>query len=183
VISTHVPLENSDTVSSIVALLVRFPEISSLWSDPADGAIRLTYAVARRLTKAEQRELAEALDDHVRAFVALEGRDVETIRVRCETDHAVSFIHCTRDSASFTREELELQIGLLAQRFGDALVKNPVDEPIDEEVEDAEDQEVEHAIEAMRDPALKRSLVGYREEKRVLVYFVKHRKAKAPARR
>ena len=182
-ISTKVPVENSDTVSSIVSLLVRFPEISSLWSHPTDGTLRLTYVVSRRLTKAEQRELAESLDDHVRAFVALEGRDVGEIDVRCETDHAVTFVHCTRDSASFTREELLLQIGVLGERFGDALAKNPVDEPQDEETAALEDEEVEHAINAMRDPAQKRSLVGYRDDKRVMVYFVQHRKAKAPPRR
>ncbi len=181
-ISTRVPLENSDTVSSIVSLLVRFPEISSLWSHPTDGTLRLTYVVARRLAKPEQRELAAILDDHVRAFVALEGRDVNAIGVRCETDSAVTFVHCTRDSASFTREELLLQIGVLSARYGDALVKNPVEEQ-DEESAALEDEQVEHAIDAMRDPDQKRSLVGYRDERRVMVYFVKNRKAKAPARR
>jgi len=181
-ISTKVPLENSDTVDSIVSLLVRFPEISSLWSHPTDGTLRLTYVVARRLARVEQRELAAMLDDHVRAFVALEGRDVNTINVRCETDHALTFVHCTRDSASFTREELLLQIGVLSARYGDALVKNPVEEQ-DEESAEREDEQVEHAIDAMRDPDQKRSLVGYRDERRVMVYFVKNRKAKAPARR
>jgi hypothetical protein len=181
-ISTKVPLENSDTVSSIVSLLVRFPEISSLWSHPTDGTLRLTYIVARRLAKPEQHALAAILDDHVRAFVALEGRDVNTIGVRCETDNAVTFVHCTRDSASFTREELLLQIGVLSARYGDALVKNPVEEQ-DEENAELEDLQVEHAIDAMRDPDQKRSLVGYRDDRRVMVYFVKNRKAKAPARR
>jgi len=182
-ISTKIPIENSDTASSIVSLLVRFPEISSLWSHPTDGTLRLTYVVSRRLGKVEQRQLADMLDDHVRAFVALEGRDVRMIQVRCETDQRVTFVHCTRDSASFTREELLLQIGMLGQRFGDALVKNPVEEPPDEEIAALEDEQVEHAIEAMRDPGQKRSLVGYRDDKRVMVYFVKHRKAKASARR
>jgi hypothetical protein len=181
-ISTKVPMENSDTVSSIVSLLVRFPEISSLWSHPTDGTLRLTYIVSRRLAKPEQNALAAILDDHVRAFVALEGRDVNTIGVRCETDNAVTFVHCTRDSASFTREELLLQIGVLSARYGDALVKNPAEEQ-DEENAELEDEQVEHAIDAMRDPDQKRSLVGYRDERRVMVYFVKNRKAKAPARR
>ncbi len=40
------------------------------------------------------------------------------------------------------------------------------------------------AIEALRDPAQSKSLVGFREEKRVLVYFLKsQKKAKASARR
>jgi hypothetical protein len=42
---------------------------------------------------------------------------------------------------------------------------------------------VDFALEALRDPTQQRSLVGFREEKRVLVYFVKSRKkAKARAR-
>jgi len=182
-ISTKVPIESSDTVSSIVSLLVRFPEISSLWSHPTDGTLRLTYVVGRKLSKSEQRQLAAMLDDHVRAFVALEGRDVSMIKVRCETDQKVTFVHCSRDSASFTREELLLQIGVLGERFGDALVRNPAEEPLDEEIAALEDEEVEHAIDAMRDPHQKRSLGGYRDEKRVMVVFVKQRKAKASARR
>ena len=40
------------------------------------------------------------------------------------------------------------------------------------------------ASEALRDPAQSKSLVGFREEKRVLVYFLKsQKKAKASARR
>ena len=47
-----------------------------------------------------------------------------------------------------------------------------------------QDELAESAIEALRDPAQSKSLVGFREEKRVLVYFLKsQKKAKASARR
>ena len=48
---------------------------------------------------------------------------------------------------------------------------------------DAEDDIAEYAVEALRDPKQSKSLIGFREEKRVLVYFLKTKKAKAPARR
>ena len=72
---------------------------------------------------------------------------------------------------------------LFSQRFGEALVKSPItDEPPDEDVA-AQDDLVECAIEALRDPTQQKSLVGFREEKRVIVYFLKARKkAKAAAR-
>ncbi|MBV8353679.1 MAG: hypothetical protein JO101_00025, partial [Candidatus Eremiobacteraeota bacterium] len=120
-------------------------------------------------------------EEHLRAFVALEGRDLSQLRVRCETDKTLSFIHVNRDSVTFTREELALQLGLLSERFGDALVRNPAEDSLDDESPEGTDEEIEHAIEAMR--SQKRSLVGYREEKRVHVYFLNKRKAKAAARR
>jgi len=45
----------------------------------------------------------------------------------------------------------------------------------------SEDDLVEFALEALRDPAQQRSLVGYREEQGAMVYFVPTRK-KAKAR-
>jgi len=71
---------------------------------------------------------------------------------------------------------------LLAARFGSALIESPAEESVDEDPA-AQDELVDFALEALRDPSQQRSLVGFREEKRVLVYFVKSRKkAKARAR-
>ena len=42
-------VENADTVSLVCALLVRFPELASIRSGPADGTVRLTFIVRRRL--------------------------------------------------------------------------------------------------------------------------------------
>ncbi|HMD03027.1 MAG TPA: hypothetical protein VKG44_08715, partial [Candidatus Baltobacteraceae bacterium] len=83
---------------------------------------------------------------------------------------------------SFSREELVMVTTLLAQRFGATLIESP---PADDAGDDdpGADELVEFAIEALRDPTQQKSLVGFREEKRVLVYFVKSRKkAKARAR-
>ena len=41
--------ESADTVNRVVALLVRFPELHSIRSNPADATLTLTYAVDRRL--------------------------------------------------------------------------------------------------------------------------------------
>ena len=74
-------------------------------------------------------------------------------------------------------------MALLSQRFGTALVQSPAadDDPTGDEA--ATDDLVEYAIEALREPEQQRSVVGFREEKRVLVYYVKTRKkAKARAR-
>ena len=89
------PLENADTVSLVCALLVRFPELASIRSMPAEGSVRLTFALRARLNKREQAALAETIDDHVNGFPRCSPkmkRDV--LRVEFDGDRTTTF-HCT----------------------------------------------------------------------------------------
>lgn len=177
------PLENSDTVNLVCALLVRYPEIASIRSMPGEGTVRFTFAIGQRMNRATQRAMANAIEAHVNGFLAL-SRDGGEVSVECESERGHSFVHVTRDLDSFTKDELAMLTALFAQRFGAALVRNPVPDEHPDEDPVAEDELVESAIEALRDPAQSKSLVGFREEKHVLVYFLNSRKkAKAPARR
>jgi hypothetical protein len=181
---TRALVENADTVSLVCALLVRFPELATIRSGPIDRTLRLTFAVRQRLDRAGQRALAETLEEHVISFLAL-GREVpRVLRVDCEGDRTHTFVHVSRDLESFSKDELELQVGFFAERYGDALVRSPHPDDHLEADPAAEDEAALYAIEALRDPAQSKSLVGFREEKRVLVYFLKsQKKAKAAARR
>jgi len=176
------PAENSDTVSLICALLVRFPEIASIRSTP--GQVRLTFAVGKRLDRKTQAEIGDDITDHVQSFLKLAGGEGD-VEVLFETDRSMSFVHVTRDLVSFSKDELVLITGLFAERFGETLVRNPdVEAHPDDEDPAEQDEIVEYAVEALCDPDQTKNLVGFREEKRVLVYFLKSRKkAKASARR
>ncbi|MBV9271979.1 MAG: hypothetical protein JO165_12865, partial [Candidatus Eremiobacteraeota bacterium] len=167
------PAENSDTVSLICALLVRFPEIASIRSMP--GQVRLTYAIGKRLDRKSQAAIGEDIADHVQSFLRLSG-DEGDVEVECESDRSVTFVHVSRDLQSFSKDELVMITGLFAQRFGDTLVRNPDVEEHPDEDPQAQDEIVEYAIEALCDPDQTKNLVGFREEKRVLVYFLKSRK-------
>jgi hypothetical protein len=181
---TRALVENADTVSLVCALLVRFPELASIRSGPTERTLRLTFAARQRLDKAAQTALADALEDHVRSFLALAKEEASVLRVDCEGDRTMTFIHVTRDFESFSKEELDLQVGFFSDRCGDALVRNPHPDDHFEGDPAAEDEAALYAIEALRDPTQSKSLVGFREEKRVLVYFLKsQKKAKASARR
>jgi hypothetical protein len=175
-------VENADTVSLVCSLLERFPELASIRSMPADRTIRLTFAVRQRLDRTAQSAVAEAIDDHVQSFLSLAKDEPETVRVECESDRAMTFLHITRDLETFSKEELELHVAFFSERCGDALVRNPLPEDHFDADPIAQDEAALYAVEALRDPAQSKSLVGFREEKRVLVYFLKAQK-KAKARR
>jgi hypothetical protein len=182
--NSRLPLENADTVSLVCALLVRFPELASIRSMPAEGSVRLTFALRTKLDKAGQAALAEAIADHIDGYLTLAKDEAHAVRVEFEGDRATTFVHLTRDTETFSKEELELLVALMGERYRDALVRNPApDDHIDADPA-AQDEAALYAIEALRDPEQSKSLVGFREEARVLVYFLKsQRKAKASSRR
>lgn len=181
---SRLPLENADTVSLVCALLVRFPELASIRSMPAEGSVRLTFALRARLDKAAQARLSESIADHISSYLLLANDEPQTLRVECEGDRGTSFVHVTRDTETFSKEELELLVGVLRDRYADVLVRNPLPEDHLDADPAAQDEAALYAIEALRDPTQSKSLVGFREEARVLVYFLKtQRKAKASSRR
>ena len=180
--TSRAPSESTDPVGFIVALLVRFPEIATLVSHPGEGSLTLSFAIAKKLDRATQREVRDLILEHVRSLGALMAEPLEQVEVACETDEAMTFVRLTRDVRTITREELQMLTVLIAQRFYGLLVKSPISE--DEAIDDdpaAQDDAVDFALEALRDPSQQKGLVGYREEKRVMVYFVSARK-KAKAR-
>ena len=179
----RVPSEASDAVGLIVTLLVRYPEIATIVSHPKDGTLTLSFAVAGALERSADRDVRDHVIDHVRVLLDLNREEPGTLEVACESDTGMSFVRITRDARTFSREELQMLVAVLAASFGTHLVRSPATE--DEAFDDdgSADELVDYAIEALRDPTHQRSLVGFREEKRVLVYYVKARKkAKARAR-
>jgi hypothetical protein len=182
--NSRLPVENADTVSLVCALLVRFPELASIRSMPVERSVRLTFAVKQRIDKKLQRTVADEVEAHVCGYLMLCKAEAQVIRTECESDRSTSFVHVTRDTESFSKEELELLVALFGDRFGDALARNPLpDDHLDADPI-AQDEAALYAIEALRDPSQSKSLVGFREEARVLVYFLKsQRKAKASSRR
>lgn len=177
------PHENADTVSLICALLVRFPEIASVRSMPNDGSVRFTFVVSRKLDRAAKASIVAGIKDHVESFLHLGDDTAQTVSVECETDKAMTFVHVTRDLETFSKDELIMLVSVFADRFADALVRNPAAEEHFEEDLLAQEELIDCAIDSMRDPKQSKSLVGFREEKRVLVYFLKsQKKAKAAAR-
>jgi len=173
--------DSADTVNRVVALLVRYPEIHSVRSNPTDASVTLSFAVRERLERARMRAFGDEVAEHIRALFDLRGEQPGTIAVTADRD-AVTFVHVTRDAATFAREELELVVALFAAAFGDRLVRDGGAVSVDDDPATREEV-VEVALEALRDPAQRQRLVGFREEQRVLVYFAHARKrTKARAR-
>ena len=180
---SRMPSESSDAVGLIVALLVRFPEIATIVSHPAAGTLTLSFAIGCRVGRVAEIDVRETLAEHVRSLLSVTGESPDALEVSAESDRDATFLRITRDARSFSRDELQMLVAVLSERFGDKLHRSPAVGEDGYDDDGSADELVEYAIEALRDPESQRSLLGFREEKRVLVYFVKSRKkAKARAR-
>jgi hypothetical protein len=176
--------ETSDAASLIVALLMRFREIATFSSRPADGRVEFTFIVRRTVRTAERTVVQQAIVDHIDSLAELSAAgDPGNVEVGWEAAGPVTFVRISRDAASLSREELATIVALLSARFAGELELAPLADDAADDDPAAQDELVDYALDSLRDPSSRRALVGLREEKKVVVYFHPARKkAKARAR-
>lgn len=182
-ISQRRPNETNDAVNLIVSLLVRYPEISSVHSNPTDETIRLTFAFSTAFDKEESRRIADALVEHLDAFHEVTGSSPAVLGADCDVDQGASFLHIDRDLKTLTKDEISMVAELLRERYADRLVSNPVTDDSTDDEASAQDEMVNVAIDSIREGGPQRSLVGFREERRVMIYFKKAAKKRKSAKK
>jgi len=173
VIAKRLPDESNDSVNLVVSLLVRHPELSRIIIKPRVRAIALFFVVRDRMTAQEQVRFRASLVDHLRALHKIDGLDSPKIGVRLTADVDLTFVEIERDAKSITRDEISLIVGLVAQSFGERLVVNPPAEDTGEDEYGPQEDAVGSALDAVRRGKQRKGLVGFREERRVLIYFGK----------
>ena len=81
-------------------------ELHSIRSNPADATLTLTYAVARRLDLQARPRVRRDRQRTRARLPRTGGEQIGRIAVACERDADVTFLHVTRDLATFSPEEL-----------------------------------------------------------------------------
>ena len=139
-----------------------------------DGSIAVAVARAGRRDRRTR----------ARRSTRFAGETIEQIAVDCEQDVDVTFVHVTRDLATFSPDELALQAAHL-RSSASATRCSPTRKRKRSRRRRRRrptKSRSNSALDALRDPAQRQRLVGVREEKRVIVYFVhpgKRTKARA----
>jgi len=169
------PEAPNDSVNLVVSLLVRHPELSRVVIKPRFSAIAFFFIVRGSLEAAEQSAFSAALTDHLRTYHALARQPASKVTLRAHAEQGHTFVEVERAARDISRDEIALIVGLVAQTFGDRLIVNPpAEEPVDDETGSREDA-VGSALDAVRRGKQHKGLVGFREERRVLIYFGRSR--------
>lgn len=172
-IARRQPDESNDSVNLVVSLLVRHPELSRVVIKPRFSAIAFFFVINAAIPADEDARFRGDVLDHLRAFHEIVRDAAPRIAVRIRVDKHISFVEIERDARSITRDEISLIVALVAKSFGERLVVNP---PAEESLDDefgTQDDTVGSALDAVRRGKQRNGLVGFREERRVLIYFGK----------
>jgi len=173
VIAKRIPNASNESVNLVVSLLVRHPEISRVVIKPGLSGIALFFVVRTLLGGDERARLRRAVGAHVRALRELSGLESRPVDVRLSAGGDLTFIEIELDGKTLARDEIAMIVGLVAQTFGERLVVNPPAEDGGEEDAAMQDESVGAALDAVRRGRHRKGLVGFRDDRRVLIYFGK----------
>jgi len=172
VIAKRAPEETNDSVNLVISLLVRHPELSRVIIKPRSAAIAFFFIVRAVLDSDERSRFERSVTEHVRALRALGRSGKADVAVRFSTGDDLTFVEVERDAKSIRREEIAMLVGLVTQTFGERLVVNPPAEEGDDDMS-MQEESVVSALDAVQRSRQRKGLVGFRDDRRVLIYFGK----------
>ena len=166
------PEESNESVNLVVSLLVRHPELSRVIIKPRTAAIAFFFIVRAGLDAGERSRFRHSVVEHTRALRSLGRGGKADVAVRFSAGDGLTFVEIERDAKTIARDEIGMIVGLVSQTFDDRLVVNP---PAEEGDDDAmiQEESVVTALDAVQRGRQRKGLVGFRDERRVLIYFGK----------
>ena len=165
--------ENAAGLRLLISLLIRYPEIGSIRYLPDKRSLQLHFyiSLAETAETAFSREaVQQQLTKHLEAFLSLMDEKYEVLTLTWSEVENVLQLTLERDVKSLSLHEVSLAVTLLSEALASGLIveKGPVAD--DEEMWFQNEMLIDGLLESMRRESPRQSLVGIREEGRVLVF-------------
>ncbi|HHZ19320.1 MAG TPA: hypothetical protein GX391_02225 [Firmicutes bacterium] len=160
------PFNNS--MSLIVSLMVRYPEIATLSLDPQEKTLHFTFLIGHELAEAEFRLFLQDYTMSLEVLAELNQRNYSIASISYYTQDNFSFLEVVRDISSLSQEEISLIVHLVREKLGE-LVCDPED-VVGEEEQVFQEELIEHMLEDLKDSRQEKKLIGIREEGRVMIF-------------
>ncbi|NLM36811.1 MAG: hypothetical protein GX202_01640 [Firmicutes bacterium] len=159
----------TSSMSLIVSLLIRYPEIATLKLNPADSSLVFSFILQQKLSVEEKQAFRKELKMSLETLALLDQIEPEIIELSFKRQGALTFLEIKRDIASFSPDELSLTIRIINDRYGDKVVKEEESEAGEEDLLFQEEM-IAHMLEELKEVPQKKELTGIREEGRVLIF-------------
>lgn len=156
-----------DQVDLLIALLIRFPQISTVYFEPEEKVLRLVFLV--KDTKKDFYQFAQVFESHLALLYNLEEEEVSVASLTKTENSRLTSIEVSRDLASLSLGELKVMTQVILDYYGEQVVQ---DGP---EMQDEDEYEQSVLIESLLMSSSWRNferLTGFRENGRVLVFSI-----------
>ena len=159
----------SDGVNLLISILVRYPEIASIRFDPDFHIMKLTFMVAGIVQTGELLAFRQKLLDSINAYRLLLGPAEKTADIQSSVYDSVTVVTIFRDVDTLSKGEIAMCISLLREQYRDSLVTDRNDNLHEEELL-VQEEIIDNMLENVKTTPDSNSLVGIREDGRVLVF-------------
>ena len=159
-----------DTMTLLVSILIRHPEIATLNFDPQNKQLQFTYIINKHLTHAKEKLLSAKIKEAISVYHHLEQvSDAAYVDVYWRNVVDFSYLMIVRDLAEFTLAELGFINELVQEQVPDLL---PADsnEKLWSEEPYLQEEIIGYALEDIKGDAFDKKVVVFREEGRVMVF-------------
>ncbi|MEW6625014.1 MAG: hypothetical protein AB1420_18175 [Bacillota bacterium] len=157
----------SDSVGLLISMLVRYPEISSIYYDPAKKEIKLCFLLNNN--KKNVNNFVELLNKCIKTYNYLEGgQDNNLVSINYSSMGKITLIdiHSTLDF--FSLQELNLIINLVRDYFQESL--NVEMEELTREDQLFQEDLIGTILNNLRQEKTNQKLIAFREEGKVMVF-------------
>lgn len=157
------------SISLLVSMLLRYPELSSLNYDSKTKSLHLTYLTSSQLSEEQIHHLKEVLVENLDAYMNLTGNGMDTFTIEVTLAGNVSFIEITRDVKTLSKGEISLLTGLLHRELETTLISDNNEDLLTEELT-LQEEIIEELLEFLRDVPHNQNVIAFRDNGKVLAF-------------
>lgn len=158
----------TDSVGLLISILVRYPEVSTIYYDPTDHVLRFNFVSSGIVQEKQLQSIQQTLLDSIEALNFLEHKKTRLVEIHCQTCYDLTMIEVRRDVDTLVQEEISLLVTLMQQM--DYNIVTEGNDGLFEEDLLMQEEIIEHMLESVKDTAGDKNLFAFREEGRVLVF-------------
>lgn len=151
----------------MIAVMMRYPEMSSVQYLPEDGTLTMVFMLRRSLSDREWATFAATACELLETYRHLTGTLPTVLEVRRTSVDQSTLVEVVRDVQTVSVEEAGMLIEVLRDQYGGDLVADP-HELLEEDMI-VQEENIQANLEALK-KAASGQLVALRDDGRVMVY-------------
>jgi mevalonate kinase len=161
--------EVSDSISLLISILVRYPEVATINFHPEKKVLKFTFIITDMLNQLAVQEFKKDLINSIEVFNMLENKIPSIIDIKINITEDFALLEVTRDVETLTKDELSLYIAILQSKFTKNLVTDDNEHVLEEDLLFQEEL-IGHMLENLKVTNQDKCLIAFREEGKVLVF-------------
>lgn len=159
----------SDSVSLLISILVRYPQVGSINFDPDMQALKFNFIFAQEFKESDLQKFKTDFVNSLETYNFLEGKKPSEIILTYQRGENLTILEVKRDVDTLSHEEISLIIALVEENFLQTLVTEKNEYFLEEDLQMQEEM-IGHMLESLKGTTQGKKLIAFREEGRVLVF-------------